>query len=71
MGDYRKGCYSTKDLLSRGWTKTLIKKLLGEPDFVQPLGKYACANLYIPLRVSAQEEREEFQSKRIAATKQG
>jgi hypothetical protein len=68
MSDYRKGCYATKDLLKRGWTKALIRKLLGEPDFIQPLGRYACANLYIPLRVSAWEEKPEFKSKKKQET---
>ncbi len=62
--DYRKGCYSTKDLMARGWSRTLIKKLLGKPDYVHDFGFGRCAYLYIPIRVSAAENKEEFQKRR-------
>lgn len=60
MTDYRRGCYSTKDLLARGWTRAKIKKLLGKPDFVHKFRSGRKAFLYVPLRVAATEEREKI-----------
>ena len=55
--DYRKGCYSTSDLLARGWTRRTIKKHLGEPDHIHKFGRGRVAYLYVPIRVHAMEER--------------
>ena len=55
--DYRKGCYTTGDLLARGWTRRTIKKHLGEPDHVHKFGRGKVAYLYVPIRVHVVEER--------------
>jgi hypothetical protein len=65
--DYRKGCYSTKDLLARGWTRGLIKKLLGSPSYIHKFRSGRVAYLYIPLRVVEAEKREEWRKRRRVA----
>jgi hypothetical protein len=51
-----------KQLTERGWSPTLIKKFLGEPDDVQPLGKYAEEHRYFLPRIENVENLEDFKT---------
>ena len=70
MKNIRKGCYCKKDLLARGWTRALISRFLGKPDFVEHFGwKRQVAHLYIPLRVAHHEASTEWQQAKEEKTK--
>lgn len=58
---------STQQLEQRGWTKTLIKKFLGEPDDVEHFKKYGCRYFYLISRVEAVERTDEFRNLLAAA----
>ena len=69
-----------KDLKSRGWTDSMIKKFLPEPDSAKPNPKYpskAPMKLYAPRRVDTIEKTKDFVSskkrskRRKAAAKRG
>ena len=63
--------YSTADLKERGWTNTMIKKLLGEPDCVIPLSTTGVqvAYRYYASVVNEIESTDEFRTRLAAAEK--
>lgn len=65
--------YCKSDLITyRGWTKSMIKKLLGKPDTEKANPKYRCATpmqLYKASRVEKIEMSDEFKSLQEKAKK--
>lgn len=63
--------YCQKDLLARGWTKTFIARVLGEPDEYKDNPKYPNAGppmrIYHRARVHAAERTHAFRSLRTGA----
>ena len=56
-------CYSVRQLLERGWTQTMIQKLLGLPDATKPNPCYSSAppmKFYIKERVESIEASAAF-----------
>lgn len=51
-----------KQLAERGWSPTLIKNFLGEPDYIQPLGKYCEEHRYFLPRIEKTEKLDDFKT---------
>lgn len=60
--------YSTEQLESRGWTKSLIKKFLPKPDHIKNF-RYGCAYFYGQIHVAEIEQSVEFRELQIKALK--
>lgn len=64
--------WSLKDLKERGWTDTLVKQFLKEPDATKPnpfYRKAAPMQLYSPSRVLEAEGQEEWQQAKARAAR--
>ena len=64
--------YSLNELGRRGWTRSMIRRFLGEPDFSMPNPYYmsgAPMRLYDRARVGAIEQTHEFFDAHIKAVR--